>query len=340
MISRCVLFVAALGATPVQPPPLFDNLGNHRHSIRTNTPGVQRYFDQGLRLLYAFNHDEAFRDFQEAVRRDPQCLMCLWGVALSLGPHINVARDAEKEKLAWETLQRAQALAPRATAREMAAMFPEEMVGHMEASMPGVDYYLGPPLLALIRFGRWQDALNYPKPPDSFRYLNALWHYARSLALIRTGKLTAAEEEQSQLTSFAQRLAPDAVIGNNSAVAIFAVVTKTLEGELAASKGNFAEAIRLLGEAVSLEDRLGYEEPPAWYQPVRLSLGAVLLRAGQAAEAEAVYREDLHRNPENGWALFGLMKSLDGRSQEAATVKARFRKAWARADVKLTESRF
>src|SRR6266446_5490401 len=120
MISRCVLFVAALGATPVQSPPLFDNLGNHRHSISTNIPGVQRYFDQGLRLLYAFNHDEAFRDFQEAVRRDPQCLMCLWGVALSLGPHINVARDAEKEKLAWETLQRAQALAPRATAREVA----------------------------------------------------------------------------------------------------------------------------------------------------------------------------------------------------------------------------
>jgi tetratricopeptide (TPR) repeat protein len=296
MISRCVLFVAALGATPVQPPPLFDNLGSHRRSISTNIPGVQRYFDQGLRLLYAFNHDEAFRDFQEAVRRDPQCLMCLWGVALSLGPHINVARDAEKEKLAWETLQRAQALAPRATAREMAA--------------------------------------------DSFRYLNALWHYARSLALIRAGKLTAAEEEQSQLTSFTQRLAPDAVIGNNSAVAIFGVATKTLQGELAASKGNFAEAIRLLEQAVSLEDRLGYEEPPAWYQPVRLGLGAVLLRAGQAAEAEAVYREDLRRNPENGWALFGLMKSLDVRSQEAAAVKARFRKAWARADVKLTESRF
>ncbi len=128
--------------------------------------------------------------------------------------------------------------------------------------MPGVDYYLGPPLLALIRFGRWQEALQYPKPPDSFRYLNALWHYARSLALMRTGKLAAAEEELSQLTSFVQRLAPDAVIGNNSAVAIFAVAKKTLEGELGASKGNFDEAVRLLGEAVSFEDRLGYEEPP------------------------------------------------------------------------------
>ncbi len=104
MILRYVLFAAALSATPVQPPPLFDNLGNHHHPISTNITGVQRYFDQGLRLLYAFNHDEALRDFQEAVRRDPQCLMCLWGVALALGPHINVARDTEKEKLAWETI--------------------------------------------------------------------------------------------------------------------------------------------------------------------------------------------------------------------------------------------
>src|SRR5258708_12026752 len=120
MIFGYVLLVVALGASPVQPPPLFDNLGNHHHPISTRIPGAQRYFDQGLRLLYAFNHDEAFRDFQEAVRLDPQCLMCLWGVALSLGPHINVARDAEKEKLAWETIQRAQALAPRASPREAA----------------------------------------------------------------------------------------------------------------------------------------------------------------------------------------------------------------------------
>jgi tetratricopeptide (TPR) repeat protein len=125
MILRYLLFAAALNATPVQPPPLFDNLDTHQHPISTNVPGAQRYFDQRLRLLYAFNHDEALRDFQEAVRRDPQCLICLWGVALSLGPHINVARDAEKEKLAWETIQRAKRPEAEAMYREDLRRNPE-----------------------------------------------------------------------------------------------------------------------------------------------------------------------------------------------------------------------
>jgi hypothetical protein len=74
---------------------------------------------------------------------------------------------------------------------------------------------------------------------------------------------------------------------------------------------------------------------------VRLSLGAVLLGAGKAAAAETVYREDLKRNPENGWSLLGLALSLKAlKSKEAGEVNARFRKAWARADVRLTQSRF
>ena len=120
MVLRYLIFTAALVASPPQPPLLFDNLGNHHHPISTKSPGVQRYFDQGVRLIYAFNHHEALRDFQEAVRRDPQCLMCLWGIALSFGPHINMARDAEKEKLASETIKQARALLPRASAREAA----------------------------------------------------------------------------------------------------------------------------------------------------------------------------------------------------------------------------
>ena len=76
--------------------------------------------------------------------------------------------------------------------------------------------------------------------------------------------------------------------------------------------------------------------------PVRQSLGAVLLVQTSAAEAENVYREDLKRNPENGWALYGLAQSLRAqkKTKEAAAVEKRFRKAWARADVKLIASRF
>jgi predicted Zn-dependent protease len=100
--------------------------------------------------------------------------------------------------------------------------------------------------------------------------------------------------------------------------------------------------VRELERAVVLEDALPYMEPPAWYYPVRQSLGAALLAAGRADEAEAVYREDLRRNPENGWSLFGLAASLraDGDGREAAAVDRRFRGAWTHADVKLTASRF
>ena len=91
-----------------------------------------------------------------------------------------------------------------------------------------------------------------------------------------------------------------------------------------------------------LQDQLPYTEPPPWYYPVRHTLGAVLFAAGRAADAEKVYREDLKRNPENGWALFGLAQSLreQKQTQEAAQVDERFKKAWARADVQLTASRF
>src|SRR5438128_1834324 len=70
-------------STPSPPPMLFDNLGTHHHAVTTGSPEAQRYFDQGLRLIWAFNHDEATRAFQEAVRLDPECAMGWWGIALA-----------------------------------------------------------------------------------------------------------------------------------------------------------------------------------------------------------------------------------------------------------------
>jgi tetratricopeptide (TPR) repeat protein len=101
-------------------------------------------------------------------------------------------------------------------------------------------------------------------------------------------------------------------------------------------------AVKHLAEAVRMQDEHWFTEPPPWYYPVRQSLGAALHQAGRAAEAEAVYREDLRRNPENGWSLFGLAQGLraQGKTADAAGVDERFRRAWARADVTLTASRF
>ena len=91
-----------------------------------------------------------------------------------------------------------------------------------------------------------------------------------------------------------------------------------------------------------LEDALAYVEPPDWHYPMRQSLGAVLLEAGRPVEAEAVYWDDLRRNRENGWSLFGLIKALEaqGKKDEVAAIQKRFDKAWSAADVKLTASRF
>jgi tetratricopeptide (TPR) repeat protein len=94
--------------------------------------------------------------------------------------------------------------------------------------------------------------------------------------------------------------------------------------------------------ARELEDGILYFEPPTWYYPIRHSLGAVLLKLNRPAEAERVYREDLKRFPENGWALFGLNQALQaqGKTTEAAQAEARFKKAWQNADVTLVASRF
>ena len=104
----------------------------------------------------------------------------------------------------------------------------------------------------------------------------------------------------------------------------------------------YDRAVQLLDRAVRYEDALVYNEPPDWPASVRLTLGAVLLEAGRPVEAEAVYWDDLKKNPENGWALFGLTQAFtaQGKKADAERIQARFVKAWSAADVTLTSSRF
>ena len=120
------------------------------------------------------------------------------------------------------------------------------------------------------------------------------------------------------------------------------IAERTLAAEIDADAGRYPQAIAALREAVTVEDNTPYDEPPAWHSPVRQSLGAVLLAAGQPAEAESAYREELKRNPDNGWSLFGLAQAQRAQHKEAeakATDQA-FANAWKDADVKLSSSRF
>ncbi len=107
--------------------PLFNDLGDHHYAVTTRSDLAQRYFDQGLRLTYAFNHAEAVRSFREAQRLDPACAMCFWGEALALGPNINKPMDDADVPAAWAALQNARRLAGGASPKEQA------MIGALSA---------------------------------------------------------------------------------------------------------------------------------------------------------------------------------------------------------------
>jgi tetratricopeptide (TPR) repeat protein len=516
-------------------PVLYDSLGTYSYRISTSSPQAQRWFDQGLRLVYAFNHHEAQRAFREAARLDPGCAMCSWGIALTEGGNYNHPTDAAREARALGAVQQAQrlaaggrpaeralitALARRHSAdpaaaretldrayadamREVARQFPddleaatffadammnlrpwnlwtldgaphpgtEEIVqtlervlarnpdhpgaihlyihaveastqpGRAEAAadrlarlMPGAGHivhmpshiywrvgryadavtsntaaveadrayfktaqpspiYRGlyyphnldfiwqsasmqgrgaetirvarefaatapaemikqmpdmetapvSPIVALVRFGRWDEVLGLPAPPPDWPYTSGVWRYARGLAYNARGQAAEAAAELRQLESILAAVPAERTVAFFfRARNVLQLAANVLAGEIAAKAGDVAVAERLLRAAVAEQDTHWFTEPPPWYFPVRQALGAVLLQGKRAGDAERVYREDLRRNPGNGWSLYGLAESLkaQGKTAEARQVEEAFRKAWAGADVRLAASRF
>lgn len=517
--------------------PMLSNLGNFKRSVSTSNEQAQRYFDQALTLVYAFNHDEARRSFLEAARNDASLAMAHWGVALAVGPNINdEAKDAEREKQAFEASRKAVAMKGSASAVEqalinaMATRFPSgggsdrparmaayatamekvyekfpddpdvatlyagavmetmpwnyymsngkpkpemakviqalektiaanpehpgahhyyihaveaspspdravpsaEMLltlvpgaghlvhmpshvfirvgryddgvranhlaiqadedyitacraqgiypaayyphnvhfltallafegrsretmqaaekvsrhhGHAEMADPSFAFphLLGSiPDLARVRFGMWEEILRSGKPAESDFHL-AMWRYARGMAFAATQRPAEAGQELVELRrlSALPALAAMRIFDVNALADLAAIASDVLAGEISAKQGKFDEAINLLRRAAAREDALLYSEPPDWPNPVRHNLGAVLLEAGKAGEAEQVFRQDLDRHRENGWALIGLSRALEkqGRTKEAVEVRARFNKAWARADLTIETSR-
>jgi tetratricopeptide (TPR) repeat protein len=226
-----------------------------------------------------------------------------------------------------------------ATARNLAARVEE-----FHAELPLVEEFLAIPVVTLVRFGQWDAVLGEPAPPEGRPYQGAMWHYARGVAFARTQRAAEAEAELASVRDAAQSKAnQEFLLAGNTATAasLLAIAQAHLEGELAAARGDTKTAVAALERAVSLQDALTYMEPPPFYFPTRQALGAVLLEAGRAAEAEAVYRADLAMWPKNGWSLYGLSRALAAQKKpEAAWAEQGFQNAWQRADVKLTASRF
>jgi hypothetical protein len=195
---------------------------------------------------------------------------------------------------------------------------------------------------ALVRFGRWDEILGLPPPAYQGPLVVGIRHYSRGAAYAAKSQFNEAQAELAEL----RKLSADPKVHElmlwspNSVGAVLDLAAEVLAGQIAAQHGDFASAIAHLDTAVRLEDGLAYIEPPEWHTPVRQTLGAVLLRAGRAPEAETIFWEDLNRNPKNGWSLYGLEQALkaQGKNEQAAAIDKRFRVAWAEADIDLTRS--
>jgi tetratricopeptide (TPR) repeat protein len=218
-------------------------------------------------------------------------------------------------------------------AREATRAIPPEMLD----MMPGMDFFASEPLLVMVRFGKWKEILAEPRPPEKYPTLTGLWLHARGMALASTGKTREAGAMMRELRALATKMPPELMAGQNPASAMCRLGADAIEARIAERARKWTPAIAAWQRAVLQEDGFAYDEPADWFYPMRHYLGAALLDAKKPKEAEAVFREDLKRNPGNGWALYGLSVSLPAqrKKDEAAATRKRFDEAWKQADIKL-----
>jgi tetratricopeptide (TPR) repeat protein len=275
-----------------------------------------RYRDAAASNVHAIHTDETFIEGQKPVTV----------YSLAYYPH-NIHFLAFASTMGGRS---AQALEAAGTLKSKVNLDVARQVPLLQEMVP---YYV----LTLTTFGRWDDVLAEPLPPADIRMPLAMAYYARGVAYAAKGETEKAATALDSVKAIDAATAADAPAKTPVSIAVHALM-----GEMATRSGKLDEGIAHFREALKIEDAGLYFEPPKWYYPIRQSLGAALLKAGRPAEAEAVYREDLKRFPENGWSLFGLAAALkaQGKSTEAAAVDRRFSKAWSDADVKLTASRF
>ncbi len=199
-------------------------------------------------------------------------------------------------------------------------------------------------IYALARFGRWQELARKDAPPEAWRYSTGVWHFGRGLAHAARNHAEAAQRELSTLSGIAAEpaLAEAPFASGSTPAQLLAIAVRVLGARIASEAARWDEAIPLLREAVALQDALPYTEPPPWYFPTREALGETLLRSGQPAQAEAVYRGQLVHTPRNGWSLHGLAASLRAQDKTDAAIaaEAQLDEVWRRADVSLESSVF
>jgi tetratricopeptide (TPR) repeat protein len=531
--AAVIALMASGAAAHEKPVALIEGLGDHHHIIATTEADAQRFFDQGLILAFGFNHEEAIRAFERAAELDPASPMPLWGTAYALGPNYNLPAAPEQLKRAYDTVQRALALAQKAPARERAYVealviryssepsadqkklsesyaarmkalseaYPDDLdaatlyaeslmdlnpwklwskdgqpwdktpeiiavlervlardpmhpganhlyihaveasphpewglaaakrletiapaAGHLvhmpahiymlvgdykaaadanmiaaatdESYIDGehvhgvypmlyfdhnlhfiaaargmegryadareaarrltdsvhnhagdvsglqhfcTEYFGMYPVLTAVRFRDWKEVLAVAEPAKELPISGGLRHYARGVALAAQDDVERATLERASLSKVIDSLPADSRYGNSPAREVLGIGLAIVDARIAETQGDLGKAISDLGIAVAIQDHLAYNEPADWHYPVRESLGAALMLADRAVEAEAVFRADLRKNPRNGRSLFGLVQALQaqGKSDEATLVHQEFDDAWRTADTTL-----
>jgi len=222
-------------------------------------------------------------------------------------------------------------------ARAMWEDVPPEM---LEAVASFVDLWMTSVYDVQKRFGRWDEILAEPGPPEFLPITTAGWHAHRAIAFAAKKDFECAGREQAEFRRIKAELPEDAVFYGDPVLRILEVSDLFVEAEIALQKEEWAAAAKLLEKAVEIEISLAYGEPPQWLQPTRHTLGAVYLKAGRFEDAERVYRADLAKWRGNGWSLYGLGRALagQGKDAEAREFERLHRAAWSKADEPLTTS--
>lgn len=179
-------------------------------------------------------------------------------------------------------------------------------------SIPGalgnyVQYLHQSPLLTWVRFGKWQEILSEPVS-DSLAFTTVMQQFARGMAYAHTAKIIEAEKALEKMKKKMEEPTLKEVLAPfNDTYSVSLVANSILAGTIAQRKNELDDAIALFKQAVTTEDNLIYNEPRDWLLPARHYLGAALIKAGKYDEATAVFKKDLQINPNNGWALTGLV---------------------------------
>jgi tetratricopeptide (TPR) repeat protein len=284
-------------------------------------------------------HDAVIAN-QKAIAADDAYLATCRGNAQGLYPLGYVPHN---HHFLWfaASMEGASAIARGAAAQTAARVNLPELM--RQPGFAGLQHYWMTPWFDHVRFGRWDEIAAQPNPAPDLPYVTAIWHYAQGMAAVRQDRL---EDAQRHLDALA-RLAADPLMETLTVwdryplAHAVRIAARTVAAEVALARGDPGTAVRELEEAVLIEDRIPYDEPPGWHAPVRQTLGLALLSGNRPADAEAVYREELRRNPANGWSLRGLAESLRAqeREREAATAEQQLAAAWVHADVQLAASR-